>query len=859
MVNVYLYLDKERTQLFQLIDNWTNRSPLALPKGTKTGYDFVNWINEDGKAVTKLFPFNDDSITDVYFYATWTPSTNTKYKVWHLKSSVDSNILQQIPDTKATYSNLVERGLLAEEEVIGTTDDPVLPLSKEYPGFIVEKNDDESVKAFYYRENPNYATTADKKYIEELDDEYKGKIRPDGTTLIVYRYTRRNYVTTFVDTFDENDFIIDPLPDQHITVNGREVTSYYGLKVELSIYQPGYNLAFYPKSFIKSDVDKVYYYVTPASDSLVYIEKDATKLEYTIRIHYRTNADASTPYTTFAIKKEITTNTAPYYRFSLTDASIKEAIIAYIDANTEKYNTTGVEFYKALCDSYTQENIEYSDDHTSADVYYIAKKVSLTINFTGGQHKETKAKQIVYRGFPGTKIFIDEAGRPITPPSVDQIEKFVDSEYYTGCRFVSDDTTGLIDNYSKNGVITTILKSEYVIYNNVVVNLEWIPRKLKIYYANSKWVLGSTGQYQLPYNKDDLGIDSGYIILDDFYGSRFEQADRNRFVEEGFKFVQWDAYSYKTDGDINSHSIEKVLGVSFDNKAAVDIYENRKLFNAENNFTLYLVAYAAEIPISVTIVDPQQNVDYYAIDHDDNNSKRNIHGDIGAKRPDLFKELMNKSNNKELPTRLEVLEEYVNHLAKFLGQTNQETYKKLYNNNAHTSMNEGLRRFFVVESEGGNSIETDDDFILIGEDTYSVDWKDFIYTAHSTTGANKEGATSVVTYYKVENFGPDTFYKKEKGDYKKTGDTTYEYVGMGFGDYTRNYFDDIHYYYLRASQLTSKYTNILNYFYDNKSTLFRSQIIKNLPTGLIYSGNNTITVNLQSSAAEKEEDEEESK
>ena len=65
MVNVYLYIDKERTQLFQLIDNWTNRSPLALPKGTKTGYDFVNWINEDGKAVTKLFPFNDDSINDV--------------------------------------------------------------------------------------------------------------------------------------------------------------------------------------------------------------------------------------------------------------------------------------------------------------------------------------------------------------------------------------------------------------------------------------------------------------------------------------------------------------------------------------------------------------------------------------------------------------------------------------------------------------------------------------------------------------------------------------------------------------------------------------------------------------------------
>lgn len=825
MIRVNLYLDKEKTQLFQSIENWTNKSPLALQKGAKVGYDFVNWIDDNGKAVTKLFPFNDENLTEVSLYATWTPSTNTKYKIWHLKSSSENNLLQNVPTSKSQYSVLFETKLLAEDEIVGITDNNVINGSKEYPGFSAERNEDDSVKALYYRLNPLYTNenSSVQKYIEENDDFYKGKIRPDGTSIVVYRYYRKNYTTTFVNSFNENDFTVEPSNNQQIISKEREITSFFGQKVELNIYQNGYILSFFPKDFIKPTEKGLYYYRTPASDTLVYVEKEATNFDYTINIHYRNSNNAE--YSTFTITKTIPTNTAQYYRVSLTDPTIKEAIVKYIDENKETYNTSGEEFYKSLCNNYSQEHITYNEDYTTANIYFIAKKVRLTINFSGGvyKHNNTEKSQLIYSGFPGTKIFESISEKDL--PNCSSVTKLTDAEYYKGCKFVSD-TEGILVDPNQ----TTLVK-DFIIHNDVNIDIKWIPRNLEIYYANIDYVSKNDGFCVR--KKGNITIESGYVILDDF--ATLQKENKSPIIEDGYKFTEWLPYSLKSDTNIDSSSFEMLLGTTFENKAAIDIYEYRHFFNVENNFKLYLVAGSEEITLKVTIINENNNVDYYSIDHDTDKNEREVYGDIDAKRANIFKELLSKSSNKDLPTRIEILEDYVNHIAKFLGQTNQEVYKKDYNNAGQTSFNEGKIEHLLI-LDNGESERTYDDFILIGKDTYVDEMKDYIYIANTEVGTG-----NIESYRKVYNFGD--FEKSPNGKFKKV-DNDYIYVGSG-GDYNGTYFDDITYYYYRSSVVSNKkYTNILNFLYDNRSELFKQQVIQSLPNGFILKGNsNTYAVN----------------
>ncbi len=129
--------------------------PLRKNTFTRVGYTFLGWntdpdadkaIYEDEQKVSNLSATHG---ANVDLYAIWKPNDQTGYKVEH-------------------YLETLEGGYALKETVVGygTSDAKVTPAVKSYPGFTA----------------PAAQTVT---------------IKPDGTTVVTYRYTRNSYTVTF--------------------------------------------------------------------------------------------------------------------------------------------------------------------------------------------------------------------------------------------------------------------------------------------------------------------------------------------------------------------------------------------------------------------------------------------------------------------------------------------------------------------------------------------------------------------------------------------------------------------------------------------------------------------------------------
>ena len=129
---------------------------------TKTGYTFAGWYESAAPAEGEqsVSQIDKGSTGNKTYYAKWTPNTDTKYTVkhWQMNLGVEE-------DAEQNESNYT---LKDTDNLTGTTDASVTPAVKSYEGFTA----------------PQTQTVT---------------IKPDGSLVVNYYYTRNSYTITFKD------------------------------------------------------------------------------------------------------------------------------------------------------------------------------------------------------------------------------------------------------------------------------------------------------------------------------------------------------------------------------------------------------------------------------------------------------------------------------------------------------------------------------------------------------------------------------------------------------------------------------------------------------------------------------------
>ena len=123
----------------------------TLNNPTKQGYTFAGWTGSNGETPQTEVTVVSGSSGDLEFTANWTPATDTKYAIRHYKQNVDGGYSATPSET--TYGT-------------GTTEDLTDAKAQDYTGFTVQ--DFEQVK-----------------------------IKADGTSEVIIKYTRNSYTITY--------------------------------------------------------------------------------------------------------------------------------------------------------------------------------------------------------------------------------------------------------------------------------------------------------------------------------------------------------------------------------------------------------------------------------------------------------------------------------------------------------------------------------------------------------------------------------------------------------------------------------------------------------------------------------------
>lgn len=197
------------------------------PTPTKTGYVFVEWQDEDGRA---FVPGTIIGTSPVTYKAIWSAGEGTEYKVKHIRQNIDG-----------TYPDY---GLLLEEQLFyGTTDSTVTPSVKSYDGFT----------------SPTATCHS---------------VFPDGSLVIVYEYSRNTYQIAY-DVTGGNPLVSDitsylygegtstlPTPSKqgyvfsHWTLKGVQVPSIseteLGDVTLVAVWEPDGNTAYSVEHYIET-------------------------------------------------------------------------------------------------------------------------------------------------------------------------------------------------------------------------------------------------------------------------------------------------------------------------------------------------------------------------------------------------------------------------------------------------------------------------------------------------------------------------------------------------------------------------------------------------------------------------------
>ncbi len=124
-------------------------APITKPADPiKVGFKFVKWYTDE--ALTTEFTFDKMPVGGATLYASWVPSTDTAYRVQHIRQNLDG-----------TYSTLLET-----ETKYGTTGEMTEAVAKTYEGFTAESFTQKTIAA-------------------------------DATTVVEIKYSRNTYTITF--------------------------------------------------------------------------------------------------------------------------------------------------------------------------------------------------------------------------------------------------------------------------------------------------------------------------------------------------------------------------------------------------------------------------------------------------------------------------------------------------------------------------------------------------------------------------------------------------------------------------------------------------------------------------------------
>ncbi len=263
----------------------------ALSTPTRTGYTFNGWYLDD----TKYEGGNWQTPQDVTLTADWTPNDGISYKVEHYQENIENG-----------YT------LVETEDLTGTSDVEITPVVKSYDGFTA----------------PEAQTVT---------------IKPDGTLVVEYKYTRNTYTVTF----DAN--------------GGEEIESQelkYGAALP-DAERTGYTFA----GWLNRDVLVT---AVPANDNVTLIAQWTanTDTAYTVK-HYQENAE-NDEYTLVEADTQNLTGTS--------DAEVTPTVKTYDGFTAPEAQTVTIA----------------PDGNLVVEYYYTRITYTVTFNANGGEEIESQ-------------------------------------------------------------------------------------------------------------------------------------------------------------------------------------------------------------------------------------------------------------------------------------------------------------------------------------------------------------------------------------------------------------------------------------------------------------------------------------
>lgn len=761
MKQIYLYksLDdfkKGENAIVKNIEEDTLLTDLGDDANTLTGYDLEGWYNGDKDRVAKVFI---DTVTDdksSKFYAKWKPATNTKYKALYISYSED-NALYDYGKQFNHAAILNNNYILEEVDLVGTTGKKVNVAQKEFEGFdIVSDENGDPI--------PQYLSQ-----IGDIVEDSDNKILPDGSTVVVYYYKRKTVRLYFAPTLSEKDYAVTfydhkGLIRQSIFIDESKsyIEGLYGEKItDIKITKADntvkVNPVFVNNNYTFTSHDETYDLIfTPIAiqyyfhffidhEGPINDKVDALIASKGDTSCFLKDGEAVDGYVGTATED---TNASIQIYFSNTDATVIKFISEHKDSFTDCTYTNSE--YRDIY--YTNENSERVRLRTYF-VYYIKNSSTITFNYNGGVSADKSL--IKFEGKVGTSL-TDEQLSNIPNP---------ERPYYNFIGWV-DGTNTNVDLQDSAIKFIAGGREYYAKWELVDYTIKFNEYRLNSYFAETNVVLNiETLQIVVP----------KLANLIDHYSFEYwtKEADTTKAIIR----TTDSPVSFAKENDIwNGTKIKEIIDTVFTDTNEVNLYP---VFR----------------PLTFKVeIHAKNEVKYYDVDKNSGNDQQLV---TLKNRDDII--------SGKLQSRLDVMEQYINNINKFLCQTNKESYQGDYTNARHSG------------------IEGYDDYVL------PEVWSDGL-----------QDPTKIQLYKKVTTGLNISFVEC----------TAEEQSALTVDNWK------FYQYYLNIAETsTEQYDNILGFIYNNRNQLLKSKVIDCLPNELTLAGSSIAVKGITSTPVANDESE----
>ena len=335
-------------------DTYTVEDTITLNNPTKLGYTFSGWTGSNGNILQTEVTINNKT-GDLNFIANYSANPNTPYKVIHRYPNLDNTYVEEI------------------ESLFGATDTTVRPQTRDKTGFNSPEMQDLLIKA-------------------------------DGTSELIYNYTRINYNLTLLHPEDiDSIFTTGSYPYQTvITVKANDKPGYTFSK--WSDNEPSKEYTF---ELVKDTV--LYPIYTPNTDTpykVIHKKMDLDGVNYTV---------AEIENLVGVTDSEVTPSTKTYEGF---DSPTARTVTIAADGSTEvEYLYTRKKYNLTVEDPEKVEEDKTGEYYYGTEITVVAKDI-LGYTFTGWQNGgNTKTYTFV--------ITEDKTIKPLYEPKADTPYKVI--------------------------------------------------------------------------------------------------------------------------------------------------------------------------------------------------------------------------------------------------------------------------------------------------------------------------------------------------------------------------------------------------------------------------------------------------